>query len=61
MGEKFDPSKHEAVFLVDDPSKEPHTIAQVMQTGWVIGSRVLRAAKVGTVKERPKGEDSKKA
>lgn len=46
-GEKFDPNIHEAIFTIPDPSKEPNTIGEVMQTGWKIGDRVLRAAKVG--------------
>lgn len=46
-GEKFNPSFHEAMFMVDDDKKEPNTVAVVMQTGWKIGDRVLRAAKVG--------------
>lgn len=50
-GEKFDPNIHEAVFMVPDPTKENNTIAEVMQTGWKIGERVLRAAKVGIVKK----------
>lgn len=50
-GEKFDPHHHEAVFVVNDPSKENNTVATVMQTGWKIGDRNLRAAKVGIVKK----------
>lgn len=50
-GEKFDPNWHEAVFVLNDPSKDNNTIAEVMQSGWKIGDRVLRAAKVGIVKK----------
>ena len=51
-GQKFDPTLHEAVFTVKDPSKEEDTVAIVMQTGWKIGGdRILRAAKVGIVKK----------
>ena len=50
-GEKFDPNHHEAVFVLQDPAKEPNTVATVMQTGWKIGERNLRAAKVGIVKK----------
>lgn len=46
-GEKFDPNVHEAIFTIPDPTKEPNTVGEVMQTGWKIGERVLRAAKVG--------------
>ena len=50
-GEKFDPNVHEAVFMFDDPNKDNNTVGQVMQSGWKIGDRVLRAAKVGVVKK----------
>lgn len=49
-GEKFDPSMHEAVFTVNEPDQEVGTVAVVMQTGFKIGDRILRAAKVGIVK-----------
>jgi molecular chaperone GrpE len=49
-GEKFDPNIHEAVFVMPDPSKDNNTVGNVMQSGWKIGDRVLRAAKVGIVK-----------
>lgn len=52
VGEKFDPNLHEAVAMVDDPSKDPNTICDVMTTGWKIGERVLRAPKVFCVKKR---------
>lgn len=50
-GEKFDPNHHEAVFVVPDQTKENNTVATVMQSGWKIGDRNLRAAKVGIVKK----------
>lgn len=50
MGEKFDPNVHEAVFMMQDPEKENNTVGNVMQSGWKIGERNLRAAKVGIVK-----------
>lgn len=46
-GEKFDPNIHEAVFTLKDPKLENNVVAEVMQTGWKIGDRVLRASKVG--------------
>ena len=50
LGEKFDAKLHEAVFTVAKSEKENDTIEVVMNTGWKIGDRVLRAAKVGVVK-----------
>ena len=52
MDEKFDPNFHEAMAMVDYPSKEPNTICEVMVSGWKIGDRVLRAAQVLCVKKR---------
>lgn len=49
-GQKFDPTLHEAVFTVKEADAEEGTVAVVMQTGFKIGERVLRAAKVGVVK-----------
>lgn len=49
-GEKFNPNLHEAVFTVKDPNMENDTVAIEMATGWKIGERILRAAKVGIVK-----------
>ena len=50
VGDVFDPKLHEAVFTVKEMDKKPGTVAVVMQTGFKIGDRVLRAAKVGIVK-----------
>ena len=50
--EKFDPNKHEAVFDYDDETLSPGTVGQVMQTGFSIGDRILRPAKVGVIKKR---------
>lgn len=49
-GEPFDPQLHEAVFHAgEDPEVAVTSIAQVMQTGYKVGDRVLRAAAVGVV------------
>lgn len=50
-GEKFDPNIQEAVFMTQDPNYDNGVVSEVMQTGWKIGDRVLRAAKVGVVKK----------
>ena len=46
LGDKFDPNIHEALAMINDPTKEPNTVCAVMKTGWKIGDRVIRAAKV---------------
>ena len=50
-GDVFDPKLHEAVFTVNQSEQDNDTIAVVMQTGWKIEDRVIRAAKVGIVKK----------
>ena len=46
IGEKFDPNLHEALTMIKDPTKEPNTVWSVVKTGWKIGDRIIRAAKV---------------
>jgi molecular chaperone GrpE len=54
QGEKFDPNFHQAMFEVPDPAVPANTVVQVVQTGYVIGDRVLRPAMVGVSKGGPK-------
>ena len=49
-GEKFDYNFHQAMMEVEDPDSEPGTVVQVLQAGYAIGDRVLRAAMVGVAK-----------
>ncbi|KAF2741060.1 GrpE-domain-containing protein [Polyplosphaeria fusca] len=49
-GEKFDPNVHEAVFQTPQPDKEDGTVFHTQQKGFKLNGRVLRAAKVGVVK-----------
>jgi molecular chaperone GrpE len=49
-GEKFDPNLHQAMFEVPDPSVPNGTVRDVVQSGFVIGERVLRPALVGVAK-----------
>jgi molecular chaperone GrpE len=53
-GEKFDPNFHQAMFEVPNPDVPSGTVTQVVQTGYVIGDRVLRPAMVGVSKGGPK-------
>jgi molecular chaperone GrpE len=52
-GERFDPHRHQAMFEVPDPDVPPGTVVQVVQDGFMIGERVLRAAMVGVAKAAP--------
>jgi len=49
-GLKFDPNVHEAVFQTPQPDKEDGTVFHTQQKGFLLNGRVLRAAKVGVVK-----------
>ncbi|KAJ9665563.1 GrpE, mitochondrial [Coniosporium apollinis] len=48
--EKFDPNVHEAVFMAPQQGKEDGTVFFTQQKGFLLNGRVLRAAKVGVVK-----------
>lgn len=54
MGKKFDPNFHQAMFEVPDTQTPNNTVVNVVQDGYVIGSRVLRPAMVGVSKGGPK-------
>ena len=49
-GEKFDPNQHEATFMTPMEGKENNTVFHTQQKGFKLNGRVLRAAKVGVVK-----------
>jgi molecular chaperone GrpE len=54
QGERFDPNLHEALFEVSDENVPAGTVVQVIESGYTIGDRVLRPAKVGVSKGGPK-------
>jgi molecular chaperone GrpE len=49
-GERFDPNLHQAMFEAEDPALPAGTVTQVVQSGFVIGERLLRPALVGVSK-----------
>jgi molecular chaperone GrpE len=53
-GEKFDPAHHQAMFEVENAELPSGSVAEVVQTGYRIGERVLRPALVGVAKGGPK-------
>ena len=63
LGEKFDYNFHQAMFEVEAEDKEPGIVVQVLQPGYAIEDRILRAAMVGVSKSRdadqPEGLDEK--
>jgi molecular chaperone GrpE len=47
LGEKFDPNKHNALFQVPMPDKEPNTVVDVQKVGYILHGRTIRPAAVG--------------
>ncbi|EEY19303.1 grpE [Verticillium alfalfae VaMs.102] len=50
--DKFNPNEHEATFMTPQPGKEDNTVFHVQSKGFKLNGRVLRAAKVGVVKNQ---------
>jgi molecular chaperone GrpE len=50
MGEKFNPNEHEAMFQAPMQGKEENSVIHTQQTGFRLNGRIIRAAKVGVVK-----------
>ncbi|RKU47317.1 Mitochondrial matrix cochaperone [Coniochaeta pulveracea] len=51
-GEPFNPNEHEATFMTPMADKEHNTVFHTQQKGFKLNGRVLRAAKVGVVKNK---------
>ncbi|MGC6472673.1 MAG: nucleotide exchange factor GrpE [Parvibaculales bacterium] len=50
LGEKFDANFHEALYEAPGTGQENGTVIEVVEIGFMIGERLLRAAKVGVAK-----------
>jgi molecular chaperone GrpE len=50
LGEPFDPQLHEALTVLPNPDAEPNSVMDVMQKGYSLNGRLVRAAKVIVVK-----------
>ena len=46
IGEPFDPQFHEALTVVPNPDMEVNSVMEVIQKGYILNGRVVRAAKV---------------
>lgn len=46
LGQQFNPDRHQAMSMVDDPRHPPGHIVQVYQKGWLLNDRLLRPALV---------------
>jgi molecular chaperone GrpE len=56
---KFDPNLHQAIAEVPGGGKPAGTIVDVMETGFMIGERLLRPAMVTVAKKDAASVDSK--
>ena len=46
LGAPFDPQQHEAMAMVPNADAEPNSVMEVMQRGYTLNGRLVRAAKV---------------
>ena len=60
MGEPFDPSQQEAMAVVVNPHAEPNSVMEVIQRGYLLNGRVVRAARVIVSKAPPAESGSDK-
>ncbi|MDA9876811.1 nucleotide exchange factor GrpE [Candidatus Pelagibacter sp.] len=51
IGKKLDPNLHQAMMEIDDDQKEPGTIIQEIQKGFMMKDRLLRPSLVGVSKK----------
>ena len=59
IGKKLDPNQHQAMMEIDDEQKEPGTIVQEIQKGFMMKDRLLRPALVGVSKKTKAQNDQK--
>ena len=59
-GKKFDPNLHQAMTEIEDSKSEPGTIVQEIQSGYMLGERLLRPALVGVAKKENQKNEEKK-
>ena len=52
INEKLDPNLHQAMMEIEDDSKEPGTIIQEIQKGFMMKGRLLRPSLVGVSKKK---------
>ena len=56
INEKLDPNLHQAMMEVEDDTKEPGTIVQEIQKGFMMKDRLLRPSLVGVSKKKTEEE-----
>ena len=60
INEKLDPNLHQAMMEIEDDSKEPGTIIQEIQKGFMMKDRLLRPSLVGVSKKKIEEENHNK-
>ena len=58
-GKKFDPNIHQAMTEIEDDKSEAGTIVQEIQSGYMLGERLLRPALVGVAKKKNSKNEEK--
>jgi molecular chaperone GrpE len=56
INKKFDPNFHQAMLEVENNTKEPGTVVQEIQKGYMMKDRLLRPSLVGVAKKREEKE-----
>ena len=59
-GKKFNPNLHQAMAEIEDDKSEVGTIVQEIQSGYMLGERLLRPALVGVAKKENQKNEEKK-
>ena len=59
VNEKLDPNLHQAMMEIEDDTKEPGTIIQEIQKGYMMKDRLLRPSLVGVSKKKSEKNDDK--
>ena len=57
LNKKLDPNLHQAMMEIEDDQKEPGTIVQEVQKGFMIKDRLLRPSLVGVSKKKDRNDD----
>ena len=58
INEKLDPNLHQAMMEIEDDNKEPGTIIQEIQKGYMMKDRLLRPSLVGVSKKKLENESN---
>ena len=59
INKKFDPNFHQSMLEVENNTKEPGTVVQEIQKGYMMKNRLLRPSLVGVAKKIPEKEEKK--